>query len=85
VYQRSTSNLKILCGGKKSKKDSLRRVSIPADVSIIGKECFSGCTSLFEITFQTGSELQRIEECAFSKTNVTHIEIPSSVEFLGKC
>jgi hypothetical protein len=40
VYEQGSGNLKILCSVKESMKKSLRSVSIPADVSIIGRNVF---------------------------------------------
>jgi hypothetical protein len=57
---------------------------IPADVCEIGKKCFSYCRSLCEVTFETGSKLQRIERSAFYGNGLKKITIPSSVELIGE-
>jgi hypothetical protein len=59
-------------------------IEIPSSVEFIGENCFRGCESLCEITFESGSKLQRIEEEAFRLNNLKMIEIPSSVEFIGE-
>jgi hypothetical protein len=58
-------------------------IRIPSSVEFLGKECFYGCESLCEVTFESGSKLKRIEEHGFEGNCVSMIQIPSSVEFLG--
>jgi hypothetical protein len=45
--------------------------------------CFK-CKSLELVLFESGSKLQRIEECAFQESNLTAITLPASVEVLCK-
>jgi hypothetical protein len=56
----------------------------PSSVDAIGKFCFWGCKSLCEVTFETGSKLERIEKQAFSWTRLKKMTIPSSVEVSGE-
>jgi hypothetical protein len=62
----------------------VRKLLIPSSVKLIGRKCFDECKSLCEITFESGSKLQRIEKYAFNQSGVKMIRIPSSVEFIGE-
>jgi hypothetical protein len=62
----------------------VKKIQIPSSVEFIGNCCFYECKSLCEITFESRSKLQRIEEYAFYETGVKNVQIPSSVEFIGK-
>jgi hypothetical protein len=53
-------------------------------VEILCNSCFYKCQLLSSITFEFGSHLQRIEESAFSMSDLTPIIIPSSVDLLCK-
>jgi hypothetical protein len=43
----------------------LKSIIIPSSVEHLCKSCFSCCNSLSSISFETGSNLQRIEESDF--------------------
>lgn len=61
-------------------------LEIPASVEEIGKECFSceGGASIGPVIFAAGSRLKRIEDYAFDNCeNLTEIEIPATVEYIG--
>jgi hypothetical protein len=45
-------------------------ITIPSNVSVIGERCFDRCLHLQEITFETGSKLQRIEKEAFREIHL---------------
>jgi hypothetical protein len=64
----------------------LLSISIPASVEILGDKCFAKCW-LSSVTFESGSNLIRIEARAFHKClELESISIPATVESLGdKC
>jgi uncharacterized protein YuzB (UPF0349 family) len=65
---------------------TLSTVEIPNNIEILGSKCFSQCKSFSSITFESNSQLIRIESFAFSSSSLQTIVIPSSVEILGsKC
>jgi hypothetical protein len=53
-------------------------------VESIGNFCFGTTDSLCEVTFESESKLQRIGKEAFTGTCIKRIQIPPSVEFIGK-
>lgn len=63
----------------------LTSLTIPASVKTIGGGAFKACTSLSQITFETGSCLETIEggNGAFSQTAITQFTIPDTVKELG--
>jgi hypothetical protein len=63
---------------------SIDSVVMPLSVTHLCKFCFSNCRSLSSISFESGSNLQRIEESAFYYSGLTTIIIPSSVTLLCK-
>jgi hypothetical protein len=63
----------------------LESICIPAFIEIIGDYCFSACSSLSELTFESGSRLTHIGEAAFSScSSLTSICIPAEVEQIPK-
>jgi hypothetical protein len=50
----------------------------------LGNSSFHSCRSLESVTFERGSRLERIEDSAFSASELRSIEIPSSVVFWAK-
>ena len=58
----------------------LQSVEIPAQVSSIEEEAFSGCSRLTSVTFQEGSSLRWIKSWAFCRTGISVIALPDSVE-----
>ena len=58
-------------------------VTVPDDVTVIGKEAFAGCESLTGVVLPDG--LIAVEDRAFADcVNLTDIAIPDSVTFIGK-
>jgi hypothetical protein len=49
------------------KRSGLKSILIPSSVVVLGKESFCECESLASVTFESGSRLERIEECGFCK------------------
>jgi hypothetical protein len=59
-------------------------ICISASVEIIADSSFADCDTLSNVSFEFGSNLQRIEAHAFSRCSfLQSIQIPASVEFLG--
>jgi hypothetical protein len=58
-------------------------ILIPSYVEIISEGCFSDCESLFEVTFESISQLKDIGRSAFYKCGIKSIRIPSNVEVIG--
>jgi hypothetical protein len=56
---------------------------IPSSIVSLGPGSFKGCKSLESVTFESGTQLERIEERAFHKSGLKSIVIPSSVVVLG--
>jgi len=54
----------------------LDTISFPASLKRIEKAAFGGCTALAEITFETGSQLELIDD-AFNKAAMTSFVLPS--------
>lgn len=61
---------------------NLKEIEIPANVEVLGEECFMECTSLSHITFTNESVLKKIQPWTFSITNLKEIEILATVEVL---
>jgi hypothetical protein len=62
--------------------EAAQRAWISSSISVADINCFSNCTSLTSVTFESNSKLQRIEESAFEKTGLRTIQIPATVEVL---
>jgi hypothetical protein len=58
-------------------------VKIPLNIEIVGCSCFSCCHSVSSISFESNSQLTRIESDAFSDSSLQSIIIPSTVQILG--
>jgi hypothetical protein len=59
-------------------------VVIKSRIEIVSESCFSNCTSLTTVTFESNSKLRRIESFPFRVSGLTTIEIPASVEVMCK-
>jgi hypothetical protein len=57
-------------------------VVIKSRIEIISESCFSNCTSLTSVTFESNLKLQRISESAIEKSGLITIQIPASVEIV---
>lgn len=55
------------------KNSCVERVTIPASVTIIGKEAFFCCSNLRSITFAADSALERIGEQSFCRSGLVEI------------
>jgi hypothetical protein len=64
----------------------MRSIYIPASIEILGDSCFGRCSSLFQITFESGSKLTRIGQEPFQYcSSLTIICIPVQVEDILSC
>lgn len=61
------------------------RITIPSFIKIIGSCAFQSCKSLKEVEFLPNSELQIIDDYAFSNSLIEKMSIPSTVKRIGKC
>ena len=61
----------------------IKEALIPSSVKIISTCAFFSCTHLSKVEFETNSNLQTIENTAFSNTNIKQIYIPSSVSTIS--
>ena len=59
--------------------DSNGNVEIPASWTTIGYQAFYECSDLTSVTFESGSQLQTIDDYAFKRSGPTSIIIPASV------
>jgi hypothetical protein len=57
-------------------------VIIPKFVKIIGSFCFSACSLLSSISFESPSSLKRIESYAFQSSSLRSIAIPRTVQYI---
>jgi hypothetical protein len=55
---------------------------IPSSVEILGSGCFFGCQSLSSFSFESNSQLKRIESGVFSTCHI-FIVIPSTIVFVA--
>ncbi len=70
----------ISIANKAFERSDLHSIHIPASVTSIGSDAFSGCQNLSSATFEEGSQLKTIDNNAFLRTKLTSITIPASVE-----
>jgi hypothetical protein len=50
---------------------------------ILCLSCFAACKSLSSISFETSSELVRIEDGAFTEINLDRVVVPRNVSFIA--
>ncbi len=66
------------------KNTYIREIEIPASVTSISSNVFTGCSNLTTITFKDESALKSIGTCAFELcTSLVTIDLPASVESVG--
>ena len=63
---------------------SIQSVSLANSVESTGSYCFSGCTSLTEMSFGNDSKMKSIGQLFFARTKVTEVIIPESVTSIGQ-
>jgi hypothetical protein len=66
----------------KSRFCGCESIVIPSSVVVLGQESFRKCKSLESVTFESGSRLERIEECVCFGSGLKSIAIPCSVTFI---
>jgi hypothetical protein len=59
-----------------------RPVTLGREIETLGVECFSDCSGLLSLVFESGSKLKRIEAQALSHSGLKSICLPASVEIL---
>jgi hypothetical protein len=57
-------------------------IFIPRDIQILCSSCFSNCKSLSSISFETYSELTRIESRACKATDLSFVLVPAEASFI---
>ena len=61
-------------------------ITIPREFESLGKDCFPGCESLENVSFEDGSHLVQIDAGAFRESGLKSVTIPREVETLDdKC
>jgi hypothetical protein len=61
------------------------RVLVKSSIEIIGVGCFSGCSYIREVMFESESRLKEIGYRAFAETKIRSIRILNTVEKIGRC
>lgn len=61
----------------------IESISIPLNVTHIGKNAFANCSQLKKISFLSNSNLQIIDEYAFYFSPIESISLPFSVTQIG--
>ena len=81
----SIPNTVLSIGNYAFHNSALTSITIPASVTSIGESAFESCSSLTEVIFESGSQLQSIGQNAFAYDSaITSISaIPSSVTTIG--
>jgi hypothetical protein len=64
-------------------ESGLTTIEVPSSVEVLCKYCFSNCTSLISVTFESNSKLQRIENSAFAESCLTELFLQNSIHFLS--
>jgi hypothetical protein len=62
---------------------SLQSITIPRSVQILCSSCFSRCSSLSSIFFETNSQLTRIETRAFGTTCLSLAVVPGGIKWIA--
>lgn len=63
--------------------NKLTEIKIPAGVTEIGYNAFYQCASLSSVTFEKGSKLTTIGTFAFGRTNISMIDLASTLTSIG--
>jgi hypothetical protein len=61
----------------------VEKLTLPSSIEIINAHSFVGCRSLKSLVFESGSNLQRIENDAFTSPLVMEVQLPNSVCFIS--
>jgi hypothetical protein len=57
-------------------RSSLKLITVPRSVEIIGDSCFAGCGFLVCVEFEQGTQISCIGKTAFLGTRISHVLIP---------
>lgn len=61
----------------------IEEITIPSNITVIGKYCFSGCSSLKKVNFEESSVLEEVCDGAFlGCTSIESIAFPSSLKYI---
>jgi len=63
---------------------NLRKLTIPRNIRIIANAAFENIRFLEKVIFEEGSKLRAIGNRAFSYAGFRDIDLPSSIEFIGR-
>jgi hypothetical protein len=58
---------------------SIRRITIPASLELLGAACFCDCQELSDVRFEKDSQLRVIKKDVFSNTELVELKIPNSL------
>lgn len=64
-------------------KSEVTKVLVPQDAVEIQDRLFDGCTTLTNVQFAFGNQLQRIGTSAFRKSSIRYFNLPQSVTEIG--
>ena len=67
------------------KRDIKNEITIPPFIKVISKHCFHNCKYLKNVILDANSELQIIDDYAFTGTSITSFVITENVVKIGKC
>jgi hypothetical protein len=59
-------------------------IVIGEEIERISADCFYECKTVSEVTFESGTQLERIKKYTFAETGLKKVRIPSSVEYIGQ-
>lgn len=76
--------LKELENGVFVSNTALTAITIPASLTKIPEYTFDWCSNLSTVTFAPGSKLSCIEKNAFEGCQISEIELPASVTYIGR-
>lgn len=57
----------------------IKKAKVPSFIEVISTHCFFNCEHLKYVTFEDKSNLNVIENCAFEKSSIEELSIPSGV------
>lgn len=60
-----------------------KKIAIPRNVLVIGKECFLSCSNIQKVEFEGNSNLRNIDDNAFNNCLFEKISIPLNVARIG--
>lgn len=79
TFNGSAVNMKRIDDQAFANDPKLKRLDVPASVTIIGKGAFLNTPALETVTFQTPSQIKEIREGAFGSCGIKYITLPDGV------